>query len=77
MKFKVITPQGILLDKQIDRVTLPGVLGELTVLHDHAPLLTTLRRGTIHIMSGGQTETIEVETGIAEVKQNNIRVILG
>lgn len=77
MKFKVITPQGVLYDKQIDRATFPGTLGEFTVLRNHAPILTTLRKGTIYIVTGEQTETIEVETGIAEVKQNNIRVLLG
>ncbi|MDL2265173.1 ATP synthase F1 subunit epsilon [Parabacteroides sp. OttesenSCG-928-G07] len=77
MTFKVITPQGVLYDKQIDSATFPGTLGDFTVLRNHAPLLTTLRKGAIRIVTGGQTETIEVETGIAEIKQNNIRVILG
>lgn len=77
MKFKVITPKGVICDKTIDSVTFPGTLGEFTVLRNHAPLLTTLRKGNIHIVSGEDTESIEVENGIAEVKQNNIRVILG
>ncbi len=77
MKFKVITPKGVIYNKEVDSATFPGMLGEFTVLRNHAPLLTTLKKGTIQVVADGQTETIEVETGIAEVKQNNIRVILG
>ncbi|MDH6304755.1 F-type H+-transporting ATPase subunit epsilon [Parabacteroides sp. PF5-5] len=77
MKFKIITSQGVICDKEVSSATLPGTLGEFTVLQNHAPILTSLRKGTIYIVTGEQTETIEVETGVAEVKQNNIQVILG
>ncbi len=76
MEFKVITPKGVIYNKKIDRITFPGALGEFTVLHNHAPILTTLQKGIIHVVINGEKETLEVEKGIIEVKQNKIRAIL-
>lgn len=76
MEFKVITSHGVVCDKEVSSITLPGTLGDLTILHNHASILTTLRKGTISIMTNEQKETLEVERGIAEVKHNKVRVIL-
>ncbi|HET9641256.1 MAG TPA: F0F1 ATP synthase subunit epsilon, partial [Candidatus Paceibacterota bacterium] len=34
-------------DGEAESVTLPGAEGELTILADHMPLVTTLKKGTV------------------------------
>jgi len=58
-------------------VTLPGVSGELTILKDHVPLITTLKKGAITVRSsGGGEESYPVERGILEVSRSGAVVLL-
>jgi len=47
LKFEVVTPQKKALETEVDSVTLPGSEGELGILPDHIPLLTTLDTGIV------------------------------
>ncbi len=58
-------------------VTLPGESGELTILAHHAPIVTTLKAGTIAI--SGETEIskdIHIDGGVLEVANNRAVVLL-
>ena len=46
LKLEVVTPQKKALETEVDSVTLPGSEGELGILPDHIPLLTTLDTGS-------------------------------
>ena len=51
MHFKIVTPERILLETEVDSVTLPTTLGEITVLPHHVPLAAQLAAG----VQAGQT----------------------
>ncbi|MDF9828749.1 hypothetical protein [Parabacteroides sp. PF5-6] len=76
MELTVITPRGIRCNVQVDKATLPGSQGSFMVMANHAPLLSTLRNGTIRYTARGDAEEkeIEVQDGIVEVRQNKIWV---
>ncbi len=58
-------------------VTLPGSEGEMTLLADHAPLMSALRAGTITArQADGTSETFAVTGGTLEVSQNQVTVLL-
>ena len=66
--YDVITPNRILLTQSADMVVAPGGDGDFGVLPGHAPLLTTLRPGVVHVYEGDQvTARIFVAGGFAEV----------
>lgn len=75
MELTVITPEGILCNMQVDKASIPGSEGSFTVMSNHAPLMSTLRKGKIRYNAkGGGEKEIEVEDGIVEVKHNQIWV---
>ena len=43
----VVSPESTLFDGKVDIVILPGESGSFSVLHDHAPLISSLIKGEI------------------------------
>ena len=58
-----------------DMVLLPGVEGEMGILPNHAPLLTTLKFGVIRVRAGGNEQVFTVAGGVAEVQPKIITVL--
>lgn len=67
-----------LFDGEALSVTLPGTEGELTVLANHEPFVTSLKAGTAHIEDAeGKSQEIEIpDGGIVEISANQATVLL-
>ena len=76
LSLEVVTPFRTVLNEDVDSVTLPGIEGELGILPEHVPLLTTLDTGIMSYVNGsGNTQVIAVHWGYAQVDGNNGRVL--
>jgi len=76
LSLEVVTPFRTVLNEDVDSVTLPGIEGELGILPEHVPLLTTLDTGIMSYVNGsGKTQAIAVHWGYAQVDGNNVRVL--
>ncbi len=76
MKLEVITPERTLYKGKIKSVNVPGSKGSFTVLLNHAPMVSTLVRGKLRIVTEGmKTEFIEIAGGVIEVKRNQITIL--
>lgn len=77
MKLEIISPQGVVLQKEIVQVSLPGTVGAFTVLNNHAPIISTLREGKVSYQTNEKTEEeVEIEKGVVEVKKNKVMVFV-
>ena len=76
LSLEVVTPHRTVLVEDVDSVTLPGIEGELGILPEHIPLLTTLDTGIMaYKNSSGNTQAIAVHWGYAQVEGNSVRVL--
>ena len=76
LSLEVVTPYRTVLVEDVDSVTLPGIEGELGILPEHIPLLTTLDTGIMSYKnSSGKTHAIAVHWGYAQVEGNSVRVL--
>jgi len=76
LSLEVVTPHRTVLVEGVDSVTLPGIEGELGILPEHIPLLTTLDTGIMsYKSSSGKTQAIAVHWGYAQVEGNSVRVL--
>ena len=77
LSLEVVTPHRTVLVEDVDSVTLPGIEGELGILPEHIPLLTTLDTGIVSYNknSSGKTLAIAVHWGYAQVEGNSVRVL--
>ena len=61
----------------VDQVTVPGSEGEMTLLPDHAPLMSALKAGMITVKKAdGEVLTFPVSSGTLEVSQNQVTILL-
>jgi len=69
---------GSLFEGEVLSVTLPGSAGDFTVLREHAPLVATLREGTVLVRKNEhESETFRILSGaIAEVSRTKTTILL-
>jgi F-type H+-transporting ATPase subunit epsilon len=65
-RLSIITPTAVRFDGDVEIVVAPGAAGDLGVLANHAPLLTTLRTGVVSAAArtGTQTESSRVRFAV-------------
>ena len=70
IQLELVTPEAKLLSEAVGMVVLPGIDGDMGVLADHAPTVSTLRAGVVAVhseMNGAPLQRVFVGGGIAEI----------
>lgn len=74
--FELVSPERLLFTGEVEDVVVPGVEGEMTVLKDHAPLMTTLKPGIVSIgEAGGKRTRLYVRGGFADVSPLGLTIL--
>jgi F-type H+-transporting ATPase subunit epsilon len=66
----------VLYEGEADSVTLPAREGEITVLKNHVPLVSSLKEGNITVRHAGSNEEFKIKSGIIEVSKKGLLVLL-
>lgn len=72
----IYSPEKKLLEEPAVSVGLPGKKGAFTVLRGHANLVAELEAGIVHVNTGAREELYVVDSGFAEVKNNQVIVLV-
>lgn len=77
LSLEIITGERVLFaETDIDAVIAPGVIGELGILPNHAPLVTVLQPGELRVQrEGGADEPFFVSGGFLEVHNDTVTVL--
>lgn len=77
MFIEIITPDKKVFEGEVKLVQLPGSKGSFEILKNHAPIISTLDKGTIKIVEeNGKEQLFEVDGGVVENKANKIIVLV-
>ncbi|MES5133076.1 ATP synthase F1 subunit epsilon [Hoylesella timonensis] len=72
-RLKIISPEKRIFDGEVNRVTVPGTLGEFEILVNHAPIISSLESGKVsYEIATGELTQLEIESGFVEVQKNVI-----
>ncbi|MCD8030307.1 MAG: ATP synthase F1 subunit epsilon [Bacteroides sp.] len=75
LKLTIISPEKELYNGEIRRVTLPGTLGQFTILPHHAPIVSSLEKGKIRYTdSDGTDHILDIGGGFVELSNGVISV---
>ncbi len=67
-QFELVSPERLLVSEQVESVVIPGAEGEMTVLANHAPVMTTVKPGVVTVTSAdGAIERYCVFGGFADI----------
>lgn len=66
--FELVSPERLLLSEKVSEVVLPASEGEMTVLANHAPTMTTIKPGVVSVKdAGGKVTRFVVFGGFADI----------
>ncbi len=67
-QFELVSPERLLVSEQVESVVIPGAEGEMTVMANHAPVMTTVKPGVVTVRTAaGATERYVVFGGFADI----------
>ncbi|MDX9881533.1 MAG: ATP synthase F1 subunit epsilon [Prolixibacteraceae bacterium] len=76
MLLEIITPDKKIFSGEVKLVRIPGSKGAFEILKNHAPIISTLDKGTIKIIDLNDKEQFfEINGGVIENKANKIIVL--
>lgn len=70
-RLKIVSQEQELISAQVNQVTAPAVEGMVTILSQHAPLITRLDYGELTYQQNEKTHSLVVSQGFLHVKPNN------
>jgi F-type H+-transporting ATPase subunit epsilon len=74
-RLRIVSPERLLLDEEVEEVIAPGAAGEFGVLPDHITFLTVLAPGRLVYRVGNQRHVVAIFGGYAEVVDNVMTVL--
>jgi len=73
---RVITPEEVIFDGEVDRVIARIADGEIGVLVDHAPTISTLEIGDTRILQNDETLVYATSDGFFKVSDNLVQILV-
>lgn len=72
LNLKVVSPEKVVFNGDVERVIVPGTRGEFEILQNHAPIISTLDGGKlVYVDSEGEHE-MHISGGFVEVQKNKV-----
>lgn len=76
IKVELVTPKGVVLDKEVEEVIAPGIIGEFGVLIGHTPMLTFIKPGILSYLENDKFIKFAVGEGFCEVLKDQVMVLV-
>ena len=71
LKLKIVSPERIEFEGEVESVLVPGTLGQFEILTNHAPIISSLDKGkVVYSLSGSEKKSLEICGGFVEVQKN-------
>ncbi len=75
IRCEIVSQDRMVWEGDADIVNIPGMDGDMGILPNHAPLLTTLRFGIINVRREGVDQFFTVSGGVVEVQPQIVTIL--
>jgi len=75
IKLNIVTPERKTFEGEIDQVTVPTTLGQITVLTGHMPIISQLEPGELILKQGTKETHMATGYGFAEITGKDVSVL--
>jgi F-type H+-transporting ATPase subunit epsilon len=72
LQLRIVSPEKIEFDGNVESVLVPGTMGQFEILNDHAPIISTLQKGTVEYFNREGKSSLEIQGGFVEVQKNQV-----
>jgi len=76
MLVNIISLDKIIYQGEANSINAPGMVGELTILPHHTPLITLLKKGNLKLRKDSGEKLFKIEKGILEVNPKEVNVLV-
>lgn len=77
MKVKISKPDSTLYEGDVKLLQLPGSGGLFEILQNHAPIISSLTKGTLRLVTiQDETKTFEIRGGVVKGQKNDILILV-
>lgn len=73
---KIITPTGVVFSGETQSINITTSAGEITILPNHAPLVSKISGGHVRLKLEEDIQTYELGEGVLEIRHKSEVVIL-
>ena len=74
--FEITTPERVVYSDEVESVSLPTKMGQITILANHIPLVSSIESGEAIIRKDNKEVFLAISGGLVEVKGDNHVVVL-
>lgn len=74
LNLKIVSPERVEYDGAADQVLVPGSVGQFEILPNHAPIISTLDRGTLAFRNSEGLHELNISMGVVEVQKNIVNI---
>lgn len=75
LQLEIVTPEKTIFSAVVNQVTLPTMMGEITVLPNHVPMVSALAAGMVRIASDGGEMLMSISRGFIEIQHHRVIVL--
>ncbi len=72
LRLKIVSPEKIVFDGEVESVLVPGTLGSFEILNAHAPIISSLQPGKVEYATKEGKVQLMVLGGFVEVLKNKV-----
>lgn len=73
---RVITPEGVIFDEEADMVIARIADGDIGVLAQHAPTISTVEIGEVRVRQGEETVVFATSDGFFKTSENLVQILV-
>ena len=70
LQLRIVSPEKVEYDGMVESVQVPGTVGQFEILHDHAPIISTLQKGVVEYATKEGKASLNILGGFVEVLKN-------
>ncbi|MBR7018725.1 MAG: ATP synthase F1 subunit epsilon [Prevotella sp.] len=72
LHLRIVSPEKVEYHGVVESILVPGTMGQFEILTDHAPIISTLQKGTVEIRTQEGKDSLEILGGFVEVQKNQV-----
>ena len=77
MKVKITKPDSTLFEGDAKLIQLPGTGGLFEILNNHAPIISSLAKGSLRLVLPDDSEqTFDIRGGVVKGQQNDLLILV-
>ncbi|MCC7210203.1 MAG: F0F1 ATP synthase subunit epsilon [Anaerolineae bacterium] len=75
LHLEIVTSERTVFEGEADMVTVPGGGGEMGILPNHAPVLSTLKPGELRVKIGNEVLEFAIGGGFIDIHSNRVIIL--